>query len=103
MRVLLAVVCVTVAHALMKASAPLVLGSRQLWPPLARVAALTAPVLLSALVVTEVGKGGLRDVDPSVAAGLCGAAIAALRLSHGILVPVVTGVAVTGLVRVFIT
>jgi branched-subunit amino acid transport protein len=94
----LSVLVVTVISWLMKASAPLVIGGRKLPPVVVRMTALTAPVLLAGLIVTDLGGPGWREVDwtqltgVGVAGGLCLAKVP-------MLVAVAGGIVVTALVR----
>jgi branched-subunit amino acid transport protein len=92
------VLVLTVISWLMKASAPLLIGGRKLPPAVVRMTALTAPVLLAGLIVTDLGGPGWREVDwtqlagVGVAGGLC---LAKLPM----LVAVAGGIIVTALVR----
>jgi hypothetical protein len=63
MRLWLAVLAVTVANWLLKASGPLVLGHRILPPVARRVVALVAPVLLAGLIVIDLAGEGWEGLD----------------------------------------
>jgi branched-subunit amino acid transport protein len=96
MRLWLSMLAVTVATWAMKASGPLALGNRKLPPTAHNVVSLTAPVLLAALIVVELGGTGWTGLNwqqllgvavagiarglklPMLAAVVCGAATAAL-------------------------
>jgi branched-subunit amino acid transport protein len=79
--------------AVTNAAGPLALGGRELPPWFARVVALLAPALLSALVVTQ----ALADGDElSVGADTAGVAAAGLLLWRG--ASIVVGVVVAALV-----
>jgi branched-subunit amino acid transport protein len=96
----LSVLAVTVISWLMKASAPLIIGGRKLPPAAVRMTALTAPVLLAGLIVTEVGGAGWREVDwtqligVGAAGGLCLAKVPMLPAVAG-------GIVVTALIRLW--
>jgi branched-subunit amino acid transport protein len=98
MRIWLSVLAVTVISWLMKASAPLIIGGRKLPPAAVRMTALTAPVLLAGLIVTEIGGPGWREVEwtqlagVGVAGGLCLAKVPMLLAVAG-------GIVVTALIR----
>jgi branched-subunit amino acid transport protein len=98
MRMWLSALVLTVISWLMKASAPLVIGGRRLPPAVVRMTALTAPVLLAGLIVTELGGPGWHEVDwtelagVGVAGGLCLAKVPMLAAVAG-------GIVVTALVR----
>jgi branched-subunit amino acid transport protein len=72
----LVVLVVGVATAALKATGPVLLGDRELPEPLARVAALHAPVLLSALVVTQTVGGDNELVLDARLAGVGAGAVA---------------------------
>jgi len=98
MRIWLSVALVTVGTSLMKASGPLVLGDRTLPPVALRVAALTAPVLLAALIVTDIGGERWADFEWTRLAGVGVAGMA--RLLHApLLVAVALGIVSTALLR----
>ncbi|ADB29814.1 branched-chain amino acid transport [Kribbella flavida DSM 17836] len=95
MRVWLSVLAVTVLSWLMKASAPLIIGPRKLPQKAVRVTALTAPVLLAGLIVTELG-GKELDWTQLTGVGVAGA----LTLAKvPMLVAVGAGIVVTAVVR----
>lgn len=100
MRVWLSVLAVTVISWLLKASAPLIIGGRKLPPAAVRMTALTAPVLLAGLIVTEIGGAGWRDVEwtqligVGAAGGLCLARVPMLLAVAG-------GIVVTALIRLW--
>src|SRR4051812_50144623 len=70
MKMWLSVLVLTVLSWLMKASAPLVIGSRKLPPRVVGVTALTAPVLLAGLIVTDLGGAGWHEVDWTTLVGV---------------------------------
>lgn len=96
----LSVLAVTVISWLMKASAPLIIGGRKLPPAAVRMTALTAPVLLAGLIVTEIGGAGWREVEwtqligVGAAGGLCLAKVPMLLAVGG-------GIVVTALIRLW--
>lgn len=102
MRLWLSVLAVTVISWLMKASAPLIIGGRKLPSSVIRMTALTAPVLLAGLIVTELGGEGWREVDwtqlvgVGTAGGLCLAKVPMLLAVAG-------GIVVTALVRLSVS
>jgi branched chain amino acid efflux pump len=76
----LVVLVVGVATAAFKATGPLLLGGRELPEPLASVVVLLAPVLLTALVVTQtVGGDNELVLDARLAGVVAGAAAVAAR------------------------
>ena len=75
-RVWLVVLVVGVVTIALKATGPVLLGNRQLPEPIARVVALLAPVLLSALVVTQTVGGDNELVLDARLAGVSAAAVA---------------------------
>lgn len=92
------VAAVGVATVLFKASGPVFLGRRALPPPVQSVVELLAPVMLTALVVTQtVGGGGELSVDARLP-GVAAAAIAIWRRVPLVGAMVIAAV-VTGLVR----
>ena len=72
----LVVLVVGVATVALKATGPVLLGDRELPEPVARVAALLAPVLLSALVVTQTVGGDNELVLDARLAGVGAGAVA---------------------------
>jgi branched-subunit amino acid transport protein len=98
MRLWLSVLTVTVISWLMKASAPLVIGRRKLPAVAIRMTALTAPVLLAGLIVTELGGDHWQELDwtklvgVGAAGGLCLAKVPMLPAVGG-------GIVITALVR----
>lgn len=98
MRVWLSVLAVTVISWLMKASAPLVIGKRRLPPAAIRVTALTAPVLLAGLIVTELGGEHWQELDWTKVVGV-GAAGGLCLARVPMLLAVAGGIVVTALVR----
>jgi len=97
-RLWLAVLAVTVANWLLKASGPLLLGHRRL-PRVARnVVALVAPVLLAGLIVIELAGPGWDGLDWRQVAGVAVAGVAwALRMP--MLVAVLLGALATAGLR----
>ena len=87
------VVVVGVVTILFKAAGPVLLGSRQLSGRTLRVVELLAPVMLTALVVTQTvgGDGGIA-VDARVA----GVGVAGIALWRG--VPIVPAMAIAAVV-----
>ena len=87
------VVAVGVVTILFKAAGPVLLGSRQLSGRTLRVVELLAPVMLTALVVTQTvgGDGGIA-VDARVA----GVGVAGIALWRG--VPIVPAMAIAAVV-----
>jgi branched-subunit amino acid transport protein len=98
MRAWIAVLVVTAASALMKASGPLVLGSRELPRGVRRVIGLVAPALLAGLIVVELSADGWDELDWTQVAGVA-AAGAARALRAPMLLAVVVGAAVAAGVR----
>ncbi|MFI5713080.1 AzlD domain-containing protein [Kribbella sp. NPDC051620] len=98
MKLWLSVLAVTVISSLMKASAPLLIGARKLPPAVIRMTALTAPVLLAGLIVTELGGEHWQALDwtkvvgTATAGGLCLAKVPMLLAVAG-------GIVVTALLR----
>lgn len=93
------VLLVGAATVLLKASGPLLLGSRELPAPLAGVVGLLAPALLAALVVTQTAGGDDGRLAPDARlAGLAAAALA-LLLRLPLLVVVAAAAVVTALAR----
>lgn len=99
MRVWLSVLAVTVISWLTKASGPLVIGRRKLPPAAVRVTALTAPVLLAGLIVTELGG---KELDWAQLAGV-GAAGALALAKVPMLLAVGAAIVVTAVVRLTVS
>jgi branched-subunit amino acid transport protein len=99
MKIWLSVLVLTVISWLMKASAPLVIGSRKLPPRVVRITALTAPVLLAGLIVTDLGGAGWKDVDWTELVGVGVAGGLSLTPKVPMLAAVAGGIVVTALVR----
>ena len=81
-----------------KASGPLLLGTRPLPATVSRLMALLAPALLSALVATQAFGGAHRLAVDARAAGLAGAAVC-IAARAPLLVTVVVAAALTAGVR----
>jgi branched-subunit amino acid transport protein len=98
MKLWLSALAVTVISSLMKASAPLLIGGRKLPPSVIRMTALTAPVLLAGLIVTELGGEHWQALDwtkvagTATAGGLCLAKVPMLLAVAG-------GIIVTAVIR----
>lgn len=94
----IAIVVVALASWAMKAAGPVALGGRELPGRMRDVIALLAPVLLAALLVTELGGPRWSAVSWTQLVGV--AAVGAARaLKAPILVAVAAGVVVTALLR----
>lgn len=93
--VVLAVGAVTVA---LKAAGPVLLGGRELPPPVLRVVVLLAPALLAALVAVGIVGGDRELLLDERLAGL-GAAVLALLVRAPILVVVIAAAVATALAR----
>jgi branched-subunit amino acid transport protein len=94
-------VCIAVtavASFTIKAVGPAVLGNRRLPERAAGVIALSAPVLLVALVVADLLGRDWADFDATAVAGVAAAAVARWR-GLPLLLAVFSGVAVTALLR----
>ncbi|MFC9689604.1 AzlD domain-containing protein [Kribbella sp. NPDC056951] len=89
---------VTLISWLMKASAPLVIGGRKLPPTVLRLTALTAPVLLAGLIVTELGGEHWQELDWTKLVGV-GAAGGLTLAKVPMLLAVAGGIVVTALIR----
>ena len=92
------VIVVGIATIGFRASGPLFAGGRELPPRVAGVVELLAPVLLAALVLTQVLGSGQALVLDERALGLAAAA-GALALRAPVLVAVVIAAAVTAVAR----
>jgi branched-subunit amino acid transport protein len=97
-KVWVVVLLVGVATAAFKATGALLLGGRELPEPLAGVVALLAPVLLTALVVTQTVGGDNELVLDARLAGV-GAGAAAVAARAPLPVVVVLAAATTAVVR----
>jgi branched-subunit amino acid transport protein len=95
MRVWLSVLAVTVLSWLLKASAPLVVAHHKLPATVIRMTALTAPVLLAGLIVTELGG---KEIDWTQLAGV-GVAGSLAVFKVPMLIAVAGGIVTTALVR----
>ena len=95
------VIVVAVFTMLFKAAGPVFLGRRQLPPRVDAVVALIAPVMLTALVVTQTFGG---DEEIAVDARVPGVAAAALAIWRGasIIVAMVIAASVTALIRLVV-
>jgi branched-subunit amino acid transport protein len=95
------VIVVAVFTMLFKAAGPVFLGRRQLPPRVDAVVALIAPVMLTALVVTQTFGG---DEEIQVDARVPGVAAAALAIWRGasIIVAMVIAASVTALIRLVV-
>lgn len=98
MRLWLSVTAVTLANAVLKAGGPLMFGQRPLPDLAARIAALTAPVLLAGLIVTALGGTGWGQLDLAQILGV-GVAGAARVARAPMLLALLCGVAATALLR----
>ncbi len=98
MRLWMSALLVTLANVLLKASGPLVLGRRRLPAVAVKLTTLLAPVLLAALVVTDLAGPRWRDLDGAQTAGV-GAALLAGLARAPILLAVACGIGVTALLR----
>jgi hypothetical protein len=94
-RIWLSVVAVTVLSWLMKASAPLIIAQRKLPRSVIRMTALTAPVLLAGLIVTELGG---KQLDWTQLAGVGASGVLALA-KVPMLLAVAGGIVVTAAIR----
>jgi branched-subunit amino acid transport protein len=99
MRLWTAVLAVTVANWLLKASGPLVLGHRRLPRAARRVVALVAPVLLAGLIVIELAGPDWDGLDWRQIAGVAAAGVGRVALRMPMLVAVLFGAAVTAGLR----
>ncbi len=94
----LVVLVVGIATIALKATGPVLLGDRTLPEPVARVVPLLAPVLLSALVVTQTVGGDNELVIDARLAGV-GAGAVAIAARAPLPAVVVVAAATTALVR----
>ena len=93
-----AVIVVSVATMLFKSAGPVFLGRRPLPPRVQRVVELLAPVMLTALVVTQTFGGDERIVVDARIPGVVAGAVAVWRRVPLVLAMVI-GAAVTAVVR----
>jgi branched-subunit amino acid transport protein len=98
MRIWVTVVLVSVATWLMKASGPLLLGDRRLPPVAVRVTALAAPVLLAALIVSDLAGDGWHELEWTRVTGVGVAGLASL-LRAPMLLAVLLGAVTAALLR----
>jgi branched-subunit amino acid transport protein len=96
----LVVLVVGAATVALKATGPVLLGSRTLPPAIADVVALLAPVLLAALVVTQTVGGDDELVFDARLAGV-GAGAVAIAARAPLPAVVVVAAAATALARLF--
>jgi branched-subunit amino acid transport protein len=95
------VAVVGVATIACKAAGPVLVGRRQLPPRLQACVELLAPVMLTALVVTQTFSGDEEiEVDARVVG--VGAAVIAIGLRAPIIVAMAAAALVTALVRLFV-
>ena len=99
MKLWLAVLAVTVANWLLKASGPLVLGRRRLPRAARNVVGLVAPVLLAGLIVIELAGPGWDGLDWRQIAGVAAAGLSRVMLRLPMLAAVLLGAAVTAGLR----
>jgi len=92
------VIAVGVATILFKAAGPLLLGHRPLGPRLQSIVDLLAPVMLTALVLTQTVGGDQEVVLDARVPGVAAAAVAVWRGAPVIVAMVIAGL-VTALVR----
>jgi len=97
----LVVLVVGIATVALKATGPVLLGDRTLPEPASRVVALLAPVLLSALVVTQTVGGDNELVLDARLAGV-GAGAVAIAARAPLPVVVVVAAVTTALVRLVV-
>ena len=100
MSVWVTVIAVGAGTVLLKAVGPVFLGGRPLPPRIAGVVELLAPVLLSALVLTQAVGGDRQLVFDARLLGL-GAAAIAVKLRAPLLLVVVLAAGVAALARAF--
>lgn len=100
-KIWLGVIAVTIANAVIKASGPLALGRRRLPPVAVKITTLLAPVLLAALVVTDLGGPGWRSLDATQVAGVAVAAAGGLARIP-MLVALACGIVVTAGLRLWL-
>ena len=95
--IVLAVGAATVA---LKAAGPVLLGGRELPPPVLRVVELLAPAVLAALVAVQIFGGDRELLLDARVVGL-GAAVVAIVARAPIVVVVLAAAVVTALARAF--
>lgn len=91
------VIAVGVATILFKAAGPLLLGQRPLAPRVQSIVDLLAPVMLTALVVTQTVGGDQEIVLDARVPGVAAAAVAVWRG-----VPVIVAMVIAGLVTALV-
>ncbi len=101
MRIWWVVLGLIVITAVVKAAGPVALGGRELPPWFSRLAAVAAPALLSALVVTSVLADGQRWAVGADTVGVAAAAIVLWRRGSVVLA-VAVAVAVTAGLRLMV-
>jgi branched chain amino acid efflux pump len=95
------VAVVGVATIACKAAGPVLVGRRQLPPRLQACVELLAPVMLTALVVTQTF-GGDEEIEVDARVVGVGAAAVAIALRTHIIVAMAAAALVTALVRLFV-
>ena len=95
------VVVVGVATIACKAAGPVLVGRRELPPRLQACVELLAPVMLTALVVTQTF-GGDEEIEVDARVIGVGAAVIAIALRTPIIVAMAAAALVTALVRLFV-
>lgn len=95
------VVVVGVATIACKAAGPVLVGRRELPPRLQACVELLAPVMLTALVVTQTF-GGDEEIEVDARVVGVGAAVIAIGLRAPIIVAMAAAALVTALVRLFV-
>ncbi len=98
MKLWVSILAVTIASWLMKASGPLALGRRQLPAIGGNIISLMAPVLLTGLLVVELGGQGWGAFDWPQLAGV-GTAGLTRAVKAPMLLALVCGITVTALLR----
>jgi len=94
------IVAVAIANAAIKAAGPVLVGGRDLPPRIVSVIALLAPVLLTALVITETFSEDRHYVLDEKAVGVAVAGVA-LALRAPVLLAVALAALTTALIRAF--
>jgi branched-subunit amino acid transport protein len=95
------VVVVGVATIVCKAAGPVLVGRRELPPRVQACVELLAPVMLTALVVTQTF-GGDEEIEVDARVIGVGAAVIAIALRAPIIVAMAAAALVTALVRLFV-
>ena len=95
------VVVVGVATIVCKAAGPVLVGRRELPPRVQACVELLAPVMLTALVVTQTF-GGDEEIEVDARVIGVGAAVIAIALRTPIIVAMAAAALVTALVRLFV-